>query len=561
MTKTLQIVLYVSCFLLLFASIRGLPGHPTPSDMGGEYWADEGPFELSPERGRYALLYSLAEDSSFQFSLPVAKFAVPDLGTVNGTYVSLFAPLLSIILIPGYLVGKLFGFGQVGIMTELILFALANVILIQKILQRIGVSRIAGMLAGVIFVFATPAFTYAVSLYQHHVTTFFLLLCIYLLIKNSKSWLHHALIWIIIGLSLSLDYPNAFFFFPIALYTLSKSINIHGLTFRSKISLRLFSAIVVFIIPLVIFMWINQSSYGSPFTLAGTVQTVAGFDNEGKPLTFEEIKQKKLQEAGEKDVKINPPLKPEEKSAIKFFYTRYIVNGLWVLFISPDRGALHFAPLSLVGLLGLYFLHKKSKPSEQPSTYVHQQSTDTSVLIVNSQSGMHTSSPAAPIERSISQLIVAVGTMIVLLYAMWGDPYGGWAFGGRYLIPFYAVTCVLLGILLNRWSKNVLFMLVISVIFIFSAYVNTIGALSTSRNPPLPEILALEKLTGKEQKYTYERNKDFLLANYSKSFVYQTIAKKYFTAFEYMVVIVSSIIFLGYTLFLSLVLQRKIHDT
>jgi hypothetical protein len=554
MPKFLQLLFYFCCFLLLFASIRGFSGHPTPADMSKAYWADEGPFELSPERGRYALLYSLVEDQSFQFSLPIAKFAVPDLGTIDGKYVSLFAPLLSIIMIPGYVIGKFFGLGQVGIITELVLFALANAILIQRILSRIGASRITGMLAGVIFVFATPAFTYAVSLYQHHVTTFFLLVCIFLLLKDSKSWLHHAVIWTMVGLSLSLDYPNAFIFFPIALYTLSRSFNATAPTIRSKVSFKLLSALLIFIIPLALFMRINYVSYGGPLRLAGTMQTVAGFDETGGPLNFEEMKQKKLQEAGDKTKTINPPLVPEEKSAIKFFYTRYIVNGLLVLFITPDRGALHFAPLTLIGLFGLILLHRRAISS---TTEITRDSDDKSVLVIDSPSRNYPRNPSTHIDRSFPQLIVAIGTTIVLLYAMWGDPYGGWAFGGRYLIPFYALACILLGLMIDKWRKNVLFMLVISIIFFFSVYVNTIGALSTSRNPPLPEILALEKLTGKEQKYTYERNKDFLLANYSKSFVYQSFAKRYFTTFEYMIVVAGLIGFLGYTLFLSLLLIKK----
>src|SRR5437764_713806 len=61
-------------FLLLFlattllVSMRGNPGNPTQDQLNTPYWKDNGPFELSPERGRFALLYSLVENHSFQFS-------------------------------------------------------------------------------------------------------------------------------------------------------------------------------------------------------------------------------------------------------------------------------------------------------------------------------------------------------------------------------------------------------------------------------------------------------------------------------------------------------------
>ena len=47
-----------------------------------------------------------------------------------------------------------------------------------------------------------------------------------------------------------------------------------------------------------------------------------------------------------------------------------------------------------------------------------------------------------------------------------------------------------------------------------------VGALTSNRNPPKKEILALEKLSGVEEKYTVERNWDYLQKD-SKAFVYR----------------------------------------
>src|SRR3990167_9827779 len=103
-------LLILFCTVILALGIRGLSGNPTAEELNSFQWKDSGPLELSPERGRFALLYSIVEDNSLQFSLPIARFATPDLGlSPDGKYVSLFAPAVSFIAIPGYVIGKYFG--------------------------------------------------------------------------------------------------------------------------------------------------------------------------------------------------------------------------------------------------------------------------------------------------------------------------------------------------------------------------------------------------------------------------------------------------------------------
>lgn len=94
------IVFVIFCVVILATSLRGIAGNPTENTLNKLQWSDNGPFELSPDRGRFALAFSLAEDHSFYFSLPIARFATPDLGFKDGHYVSLFAPAVSFIIIP-----------------------------------------------------------------------------------------------------------------------------------------------------------------------------------------------------------------------------------------------------------------------------------------------------------------------------------------------------------------------------------------------------------------------------------------------------------------------------
>ena len=154
----------ISIFFILIVilglafGLRGLPGNITSLDFSNQKWTSEGPFELSPERGRFALAYSIIEEGTFQFSLPVADFATPDLGYKNGKYVSLFAPAISFIVIPGYLLGKLFNLSQVGAFAMISVFAFINFLLVRKVTQMLGGHKIASNLAGLSFLFATPGF-------------------------------------------------------------------------------------------------------------------------------------------------------------------------------------------------------------------------------------------------------------------------------------------------------------------------------------------------------------------------------------------------------------------
>jgi hypothetical protein len=46
----------------------------------------------------------------------------------------------------------------------------------------------------------------------------------------------------------------------------------------------------------------------------------------------------------------------KEKKAVGFFETRNMLNGFDVHVVSPDRGMTTYAPIVLMGILGLFFL-------------------------------------------------------------------------------------------------------------------------------------------------------------------------------------------------------------
>src|SRR3989344_1802836 len=131
MKNKMKILLTIFCVIILTLTVKGKSGNPTETTMNDLGWTTNGPFELSPERGRFALTYSLVENKSVGFSIPVARFASPDVGYKDGRYVSLFAQGVSFLSIPGYLIGKFFGASQVGAFLTSSFFAIFNFILIR----------------------------------------------------------------------------------------------------------------------------------------------------------------------------------------------------------------------------------------------------------------------------------------------------------------------------------------------------------------------------------------------------------------------------------------------
>lgn len=483
--------------LLLLLTVRGIAGTPTATDLLSDYWKQNGPFDLSPERGRYALMYSLAEDRSFSFSLPIARFTTPDLGYINGKYVSLFAPGVSFLVLPGYLVGKTIGIGQVGAFLAVSAFALANAALVWMLARHLGAHPAAATLGALSFLFGTPAFTYATTLYQHHISTFLLLLSIWSLVKwKDRPFRSLALVWFLSAVSVSVDYPNFFMILPIILVATGRflSVTVDKKTIFVKLhSLRLFSLLAV-LPPMVFFLWTNTQSYGNPLQLAGTIAGVSAIDERGQP-TVPQVR------GPTEDVqKFLDPSSQQKRSAVGFFQSRKLLEGFIVHFTSPDRGLLFFAPVMLFAVFGAVSLYRQREWS--------------------------------------FPLLVSIMGVNILLYSMWGDPWGGWAFGSRYLIPSYAIAGIFVAQALTEWCKKTFWLILLFfLVFSISTAVNTIGALTSDANPPKIQVLALEQQSGRQEKYTVERNWDLLSANSSKSFVFQTFIQSKLTALQYAILL------------------------
>ena len=512
LNKKIKVIGYILftlfCAIVLTLSIRGLPGNPNTSELNRLTWKDNGPLELSPERGRYALTYAIAETHQFSFTPDLARFAAPDVGYLNGKYVSLFAPTVSFIILPGYLIGKALGFAQVGSFAVVALFALLNVFLIRAIAVKLGMHPLAGLLAGITFLFATPSFAYAVTLYQHHISTFIILLGIYLLIAYDSVWSLIG-IWMLCALSISVDYPNFFMMLPIGIGALGRTFmakkHERGITFNIPVIRVL--AMASMIIPLAFFLWFNNASYGSPFQLSGTVDRSVQINKDGSPVLESAQVKARLKATGQ------PQILPQ-KSALGSFNSRLIMQGFYIHFLSPDRGMIVYTPVMLFGFAGMILALKR--------------------------------------RMKYTWLLVAIIGFNVLTYSMWDDPYGGWAFGSRYLIPTYGVLSIFLAYLLTKFSKYNLFLLFFFTLYAYSTSVNTLGALTSNRNPPKVEAVALSQVTHHDEPYTYFRNLNVLNLNNSKSVVFEAVASNYVTAWSYYGYVTAFIIFVSSFLIITL---------
>src|SRR3989344_865392 len=508
--KIFNISYIVFIVLILLLTVRGIPGNVTKDNINTGMWREKGPFELSPERGRFALTFTLVEDRSYQFSIPVARFILPDLGYKNGKYVSLFAPGVSLIAVPGYVIGKFFGLNQLGTYLTASFFALFNVILIRKIAFKLGASWVSASVAGMVFLFTTPAFSYASTLYQHHISVLLILLSIYILMTH-KGALGIAIISVLYCIGILVDYPNALMMLPILIYSLINIIKIRNID--RSLQINILSAKIIgaaACMPVLILLLLyNKQAYGNYLQFAGTVASVTEIKMDGSPVF-----------PGQKKNGIELT---QEKYALNFFKTRNTIKGLYTHLISPDRGVIFYAPSALFGIWGIVELRRR-KPK-------------------------------------ISALIVALILTNLILYSMWGDPWGGWAFGSRYLIPSYALLSILVAMILPKFKNEFLFVIAVLIIG-YSASINSLGVLTSYSNPPKIEAASLSIQTGKEEKYTIERNIDLIRNNESKSFIYNSFLSDKFSVLNYYLIVNFSIVFIMFLaiVYINLIDKEKIDN-
>lgn len=459
MREKLFFIIVMICigFILLFC-LRGVTGAPTSQDILKMNSEKQILFESSHERAPYALILSLVHDKKFNLSEELIPIAIPDLGYYENKAYIYFPPGLSLLAIPLFLLGNAIGLAQLLAFALIPLILLCATGVLYKICREVfNLSMAAALLALFIYTVGSISLVYATTLYQHHLTGLCILATFYCAWKYTASakiqWA--IAMWSMYGISLWIDYPNLILLTPIILYSV-----LH--TFMMEKKIRLISPKSI--------MFVFSSLAFIMIVLGYAVYNFSQFDDI-RGTTAKLISE----HCTEKDNTSTIIAKKCEKPA--HFELQRIPAGLRILLFSKERGLFVYNPIFLFSIAGLWLGRKKL-------TSVHS---------------------------------VLWGTIFIhfWLYASWENPWGGWAFGPRYLIPCLGILALYCGIFYEKNKANLFAKIMILFLGFYSSAISLLGALTT--HTILTPIDAAKRNI---EHTTFLYNVDFLLQNKSGSFVY-----------------------------------------
>ncbi|OGF78034.1 hypothetical protein A3F23_02195 [Candidatus Giovannonibacteria bacterium RIFCSPHIGHO2_12_FULL_43_15] len=452
-------------------TLRGEFGNPGPGDFKNNLDQAARPFELSPERGRYVHIVNLAERGKYDLSQEWAEVAYPDVGISNGKYYSYFAPGTSYFALPFYLLGAKFNLAQVAVFFAEILVSIISLVFIYKIAKNVfSLTARASLFSVLVFAFASTAWSYSVTLYQHAFTVLFMTTAFYAAWKFAKesgwrAWLYASWVWVAYALSITVDYPNVILMLPIMVYFAYSTFSVKKLEegFSLTIKWAAVATFLVFALITGLHFWHNAHYYGSWHQLAGGLQSYRHPD---------EIANNASASAG------------TTKNVATFFSERAIPHGFYILLFSDERGLFFFYPIFALSLFGIWAYSKKSREGGVSAEYI---------------------------------LAVALILTNLTLYSSWGDPWGGWAYGPRYLIPSMAFLSIFVGVFISSGAYTGLKKFLAFLLFLYSSAVALLGALTTNAVPTRGEAMLLPI-----KKYNFLKNIDFIYSDQSGSFIYKT---------------------------------------
>jgi len=422
--------LFVFSVIVLFLyllTVRGRWGVPSVEEIDFRLNSSGKPFETSQERSRYAIILSLVNDRSVSID-NYASMGTPDIGKINGHYYSFFPPTISLMAIPFYLLGIQIGAAQITTFLISTVFAVLTGLVIYKFGRKLGWTQAVAFFSWMVFAFATNAWGYSVTFYAHLVSAFFLISATYVVIFNEdNSWRKSLVFWLIYGIAVWVDYPNVFSFLPLAVMNLSKLFLVANFVdgYKLKINLAHLFTPIIFITFLVGYGYYNYQLFGHPLRLSNAIPRV-------------------------RDLKVVQNVSTEvEKKALGILQTRNLLEGLRSFTLSHDRGVLVYSPIMILAALGLiYFSRRRSH---------------------------------------VGVVLLLIAANNLLLYSMFGDPYGGWSFGSRYMIAVVPQLAILIGAGLVEFRKKLLVKLIYSVVFTISVAISLLSPLTTNVIAPFVE--------------------------------------------------------------------------
>ncbi len=441
-----------------------------------------GPYELSNSTARYALTQAIVEKKTFFLDEKSARFAAPDVVDYQGKFLSIFTPGVSFLAIPFYLVGKYFAAPQVGAYAINSIFILIDGFLIFLLARRLGGKTFSSILSGLIFTFGTNALPYSQTFAQH-ILSAALIVSMLLLVTSKKSYLLSLLAGALFGLGILVDFPNAIMALPLIFFILAKTFSMS----REKITNIKFDASkaifwVGFVPLFLITLYYNYATTGSITKLAQSIGRTDKF-NVDQPV-------QKLSKSPEVE---NNSTTKFKLSSILPFNTRRQLNGFYILGVSDERAWLYYSPILLIGFFGLILASRQQKT------------------------------------KALAVLAISISIIDLVIYASFGDPWGGWAFGPRYLIPAAALAAAGFGFIFEKFKYKLLFWFIFLPLLLYSVFTNILGALTTNAIPPKIEAVTLPEPIPYTQKY----NQQLLQKGLNSSLIYNEFFYKSVESIDY----------------------------
>jgi len=508
MQKTFIVLFFFLGALLYAATIKGDPGNPSIEDIRRSGEATN-QFEQSAERARFAHTYALVENKSLSLTKELADAVRADIGYANGRYYSFFAPGTAMIAVPFYIIGKHFSLAQVTTFSIVSLFALGSMIFLYKIGKDIfKLSNANALLSPIIFAFASTSWSYATTLYQHHLTAFFIISSFYAVWRYNKktklSFLWGAYVWAAYGLAFTIDYPNLVLMLPIMAYFFFSSVSVTKIKNQLQLSLRpaIILTSLAFIIISSLHAYYNQTQLGSWKRLNGNI---TGYKVIQEQQLFSDADGRKKIE------KIQ-----NSKKSTSFFREENLPIGAYLLTIAPEKGLFFFSPIFLLAIAGILSL----------------------------------------IGQLNKRLVVLLGVVGInfFLYSSFGDPWGGWAFGPRYLIVSMSVLSLFIALWLSSVKHQFLAKLLTFILFAYSSAISLLGVLTTNAVPPKVEADYLK------MKYGYFLNLEYFLDGRSSSFIYNQYISNILSLQEYFVVLYT-VVLIMFLAILLMVRRQEAYET
>lgn len=507
--KLYLLLIFIIGIIFYTFTLKGIYGNPSGKIIKDTLDKPTKPFELSPERSRYLLTQNLAEYHSFALTQELAEAAYPDVGYYQGRFYIYFAPGISLMALPFYIIGRQFHLAQVASYFFISVVASFTLVLLFKIAREIfKLPAWASLMTALIFAFASTSWSYAVTLYQHQVTTFFILSSFYAAWKYKKagrfSFLYGVYIWIAYGLAIFIDYPNAILMFPVILYFFICSFITVPQNERLNISFRLsflFTAIIFVIITL-LHGYYNYTNFGDWKRVSGSL------------VGYKTIKERSLFQ--QKNSQQQIATLSSEKDPIHFFKEENFTQGVAILLFSVDRGIFLYSPIFLLALLG--------------------------IIRALSQ---------ANLEQGVLLGVVGID---FFLYGSFGDPWGGYAFGPRYLIPSMAVLSLFVSIWLAKAKHQFISKLIAFVLFTYSLGISLVGVLTTNAVPPKIEADYFKTY------YNFILNFRYLFEGKSSSFLFNSYFYQHISLLGYYLIILELVLVIVYiALFIIPLFQKHEH--